>query len=391
MRLWSRDFVLTLAVTALIYPVFLGVQSTASTVTLTYHWPPWTTGAQVAAVGGISIAMRPWAGRVLDRLGPQRPLVAALLAFLGVLVGMGSSRSIPAVIALRVAQGVAWSLLNTATATIIQLLAPPPRRGEATGWYAVFGDLGMVVGPVLVAIVGVPQWFWWSAAVAAAATGLALGVGSGRHPVPQPGARPVPRALWSRVWVPTVAQALTNTAFILVAAYTGSLAAARGWTWRIWPGVPVYTELFAGYGLALLATRPILGRLSDRFGRPAVAIPALGLLTLATVAEAHWASASRLWVIGALVGVGYGGAQTALLAWAGEAVPPALRGRAVGTYYAGFDAGISATGVLSAILVAHLGWPGVYSVCAAGPGMAALLVSATSRTRHAVPPASELL
>ncbi|MEK7700847.1 MAG: MFS transporter [candidate division NC10 bacterium] len=89
---------------------------------------------------------------------------------------------------------------------------------------------------------------------------------------------------------------------------------------------------FLVFALAITAVRGYAGRFSDRMGRPAVAVVGLALTAGALAVQALTRGAASLMAAGALYGLGFGAATTALMAWCMDVVDAANRGRAMATF-----------------------------------------------------------
>ena len=123
---------------------------------------------------------------------------------------------------------------------------------------------------------------------------------------------------------------------------------------------------FMVQAIALLVSRIFLGRLADRYGRAFAIIPGIILMSMA-LALLPFAHGFLYFVISAsLFGLGFGAAQPATMALLIDRVRPEQRGLASGTYYTGFDAGISIGSILLGAVSQHLGfgvmWP-IAAVC----------------------------
>ncbi len=117
-------------------------------------------------------------GRIVDRLGPARPLLVAALAFAvaaGALVWAIETRQHVAVlVALAVLDGLAQPALPGASRALWSALVPPgPRRDAAYAYEAISLEVFFILGPALAAfLVAAP---WPGTGLVAAAAGLVLG------------------------------------------------------------------------------------------------------------------------------------------------------------------------------------------------------------------------
>ena len=64
---------------------------------------------------------------------------------------------------------------------------------------------------------------------------------------------------------------------------------------------------------------------------------------------------------GLLFGLGFGGAQPALMAWAADLVPPGDRGKAMATYYTAWELGIGGGQIVLGLLLPIGGFVSVFT------------------------------
>ena len=126
------------------------------------------------------------------------------------------------------------------------------------------------------------------------------------------------------------------------------------------------------FALVSLAVRSPAGRLSDRLGRRAVIAPALALGGVSLVLLGMASSRGTFLGAAALYGVGFGAGQPALLAMTGDRVPPAERGRAMGTLYTAWELGIFSGSILLGLCATRLGYEATWWAAAAIAGAGSL-------------------
>ena len=300
-------------------------------------------GLVSGALAFTAMLLRPLVGWVTD-VWRRRPLVLVGTACYGLasLVYLASG-SVPMLLAGRVVHGFGLSNYTTAANAYLADIAPPRRRAEAIGWYAVAMDVGLIVGPAVgffvAAAFGFHNLFYLSAGLAFTAFGVSFLARERRQ-------RPIgPRSAWSlRTGIVALdalpvawTAACLGMGFGPVAAFLSIFATERG------VGNPgVY---FTVQAIALLCTRSFAGRLADGRGRPFVMVPGMCLAALA-LALLPWAhDLPRFLLSAALWGVGFGATQPATMALLVDRVPVAQRGQAMSTYFLGFDAGISLSSI----------------------------------------------
>ncbi|GAA5019145.1 hypothetical protein GCM10025734_71860 [Kitasatospora paranensis] len=145
----------------------------------------WTSTGYLLAVAALLVI----AGRLGDRHGHRRLLVAGVLGFGAASAGIALAPDVGRVIALRVVQGLFGALLQPATLALLRLAHPADRLAGAvavrTGAIAVAAGSGPVLGGLLVAHLGWRSVFWINVPAAAVIAVLALAVR-----LPEPTRRP---------------------------------------------------------------------------------------------------------------------------------------------------------------------------------------------------------
>lgn len=335
-RLWTASFALAVAGTL---AMFLGFFLLLPTL------PPYATslgasngevGILVAAFTIAAAITRVSAAPAMDRRGPKRGLLLGLVLIVVATASYAAASSVSALLALRVVQGVGWGLSTTGFGTLVARLAPPLRRGEAIGWWGMAPTVALALSPpsggILAARFGFETVFVVSAVVAAAGLLVVAPIASPRDEGAAGRAgrffRPPPGTL-----LPAGTLFLASLAYGALTAFLPVELADR-------PGVA--GSFFAVFGLAILASRPFTGRLSDRVGRPALVVPGLAMGVVGTVLVGFAHDPPALFAAAVLLGIGIGGATfPVLMAHAIDRAPLHARGAAMATYMTAYDAAIA--------------------------------------------------
>lgn len=147
----------------------------------------WTVTAFLLALA----VFMPWAGRLADRYGRKRVLLAGMVVF-----GIGSllsavAPSLPALIAFRFVQGVGAAVMQPLALVAGTRDAPAERRGRLIGLMSTGGTAFLIIGPLIAAaILSVGSWRWLflvNLPVLAYATAV---IARRLPPSPGPGGRP---------------------------------------------------------------------------------------------------------------------------------------------------------------------------------------------------------
>lgn len=146
-RLWTGDFTLTLAIA---FCAFVSCQALNNGTPLYITRIGGTTGFAGALILDFSIAAaaaRLFAGRIVDRAGRKRIMVAgALLLIAGSVLAIPLPGFYPQIV-LCALQGIGFACVTTASATAAADVLPTERLGEGIGYYALGQSLGMAFGP----------------------------------------------------------------------------------------------------------------------------------------------------------------------------------------------------------------------------------------------------
>lgn len=326
------------------------------------------TGGGVAAsswlVTSYVVAMAtlgPFAGRLGDRLGRRRVLLWGLALFALTSAAAGAAPSLGLLVAARVAQAVAGSLVFPNAIALLRDALPEGHRARGFGLLGSAVGAAAAIGPALGGgLVGAWGWraiFLVNVPVVAAAVVLTLRALPAVAPAPTPASAGAPKHArwdWARpLRIPVFGAASGAVALSNLAMY-GTLLAVP----VVLAGRPGWSAADAGLALAMLsvamiAVAPFGGRVADRRGHRLPAAGGLALLTVSTaLLAAMGAAPSAAGLAGALLlgGIGLGLANAAVQTAAIEAVAPRDAGVAAGLFSTARYGG----SIVSALLLATL-------------------------------------
>ncbi|MFE0648463.1 MFS transporter [Streptomyces sp. NPDC059534] len=300
---------------------------------------------------GTAAVLSPAGGRIVDRVGPRRALVA-LLAVSGAALGLIGAAPGPAVLLAAVALGgLPQALANPATNKAILAAVPAPRRGAVTGAKQSGVQLGaFAAGLPLAAAAGLLGWRGavWVAAVAAVAAACwawrAL-------PTDAPPTDPLPADRSPTVGTTLRAQAPPGNPVLWLAAFSVFLGAGIA-------SVNTYLALFgaqrlgmgptlAGALVAVLGVAGVAGRVGwSRAATPERAPWLPGLLAVGAVGAAVLLAATvrvepLVWVAAVAVGVFAVSGNAVSMVLVMQRSAPGRAGRDTALVAAGFFAGFA--------------------------------------------------
>jgi MFS family permease len=249
---------------------------------------PSMVGLVVGASTVTGIFLKLPAGLLSDQLGRRPLLLAGALVFAVLPVTYLAVGSLTLLIMLRAMHGSATAIFSPVASASVSDIAPAARRGAWMSTYATAQGTGQAMGPVLAGYLLAAGRFDL-AFMAAAVIGLAVPVIVSRSwPAPRPRAAPVRWAAFRTGFTEVVNHRLvlvTSSAHAAQFMLNGALVAF----------VPLYGRdvvglttaqlgwLFGAQTLTTLATRPLIGSLSDRIGRRPVIVTGLLICSAAVL------------------------------------------------------------------------------------------------------------
>lgn len=366
-HLWTRPFTLAVAGTTAAFVGFYFLLPTLPPYALELGASKTQAGWLVTLFTLPAVLARTLTGPSLDRGGRKRMLVLGLLVIALATAAYGAVSTLPALFVLRATHGVGWGLATTAFGSLVADLAPPPRRGEALGYWGMAPTAALAVGPLagqrLQAVSGDAAAFAGSAALALVSLAVVFPIADA---APSEVARPRRHVLA----FPKEARLPATTQFLSSLAYGGLIAflpvemAARG------GGTGAY---FTVYALAILLARPVAGRLSDRWGRAAVVHPALALSATGTLLLGLAPQPAVVFFSAILYGAGVGSSFPALMAFTVDRSPVATRGAALAAFFTAFDLAMAFGAALLGPLYEEFGFLAMNASAASAIVLAELL------------------
>jgi MFS family permease len=327
-------------------------------------------GIAVGALFVGAVLLRPFAGRVGDRVGRRVLIIggAGIVAISTACYGLVAS--IPFLVCARVATGVGEAAFFVGAATMITDLAPESRRGEAVSYWSVAVYGGLAFGPALGELVLRNHHYVaaWLVSSALALTASVLGWFTRDVARLDGPAGPRPALLNRAALAPGVVLML---GLVGLAGYTEFL--------------PLYVHelgtggaqtIFLLYGGAILLVRIVGARLPDRLGGARAATLALLVGGVGLGLMAAWGTLIGLVVSTVVFALGVSLLYPACLLMSLAGIPERERGSVVGTVSSFFDLSQGLGAPMLGVVAAVAGYRGAF---AAG-GMAAFAGLVVLRT-----------
>jgi MFS family permease len=311
----------------------------------------------------------PLTGSLADRFGQRRVLIVSSLALASFSIGYAVIADYRVTLALVIVHGIFWSGLLSASASYMMHLLPESRRAEGIGYWGLSTVAAMAVAPTVGLWIYRRGWVWLcivgailNLVMAAIAWNL-RGNGGARANAPTDVRQAQDRTSrrgglieW-RVLIVSFSLFLYSFGYGGITSFTALYADANGVTPK-----SIYLTALA---IVILLTRPVAGRLGDRFGYKRVFVPCLVLICLGLGLLAM--GGTRGWLIGSAVifGLGFGTAYPVYVGYVMQGVDADRRGAAFGAILAAFDTGIGTGSTSMGFLIQHFGFAFAFSVAAA--------------------------
>jgi MFS family permease len=237
------------------------------------------------------------AGRLGDRAGRRRLLLAGLVTFTAASLACGVAPGLAALLAARAAQGLGAAAMMSLAVALVGDIVPPERTGRAMGVLGTMSAIGTTLGPSLGGVL-TARFGWEAIFLVNVPIGLAALLLVSRA---IPADRPVPRTMdrdaivgVSLLRVPAIGASLLASVLVAAVMMTTLVVGPFHLSRSLGLGAAAAgVALSIGPLVAVLAGWPS-GRLVDRFGAPAMTVA--GLIGLA-------AGASIVGIVPAAAGV----------------------------------------------------------------------------------------
>ncbi len=297
-------------------------------------------------------------GAISAKASPKKVLVPGNLAFAFLSSLYPMVRDPFSLIALRFLHGASFGVVHNACGTIAAGVLPPSRRGEGIAYYSFGQIISAALGPFLglrfvassdfrnVFLVAIGASFL-SFGLSFTIPDLEKGSGDGRS-------RPHSLRLIEPSAVPvSVVIMVSGLAFSGIMAFLSMYGAEVHLS-------EATSQFFLVYAASVLMTRPLSGRMLDRWGARLVLPLCLSLFAMGLFALAFAKSGPAVLLSALFIGLGYGNVLSLGQAEAVRRVPKELIALATATYFVFLDIGAGLGPYLFGSLLPFLGYRSLY-------------------------------
>ncbi|MGH9385589.1 MAG: MFS transporter [Vicinamibacterales bacterium] len=302
----------------------------------------------------------PITGAIGDRLGKRRVLIVASVAITGFSLMYAVVPGYQIMLALVLVHGVFWSGLLSSSSAYVTEIIPASRRAEGLGYAGFASILAVSVAP-WIGLWVFDHGGWNIVCLESAVLNVIMAIIAWRLPPDKIRARE-PRPFRPKDLVEWRVLVGGLTLFLYSFSYGGITSFVAVYAEQL--GLAPKALYFTAFCLAIIGSRPFLGRYADRIGHSRVIVPCLVLIVIG-VSLLTVVTTRVGFVISALIfGVGFGSAYPIFVAHLMHHVADDRRGATFGALIGAFDTGIGTGSIAIGWISEHFGFSRAFGVAA---------------------------
>ncbi|NLY39680.1 MAG: MFS transporter [Firmicutes bacterium] len=331
---------------------------------LNYHSPPGEAGlaASIFIIG--ALAARFFSGNMVMRFGYKRSLYTGVFAGLVMSLAYFEVNSILLLLPIRFLHGITFGITSTATSTIVADLIPHERRGEGIAYFSLSSIIATAMGPFIGMFLSRNNSYnpVFTAAVIVLIISLSTApfLSLRKTAFPEEAHREGRGFKLRNCFEPRVIPVAficllgflaysSIVSFLTVYAQEIKLVAAAGY-------------YFIFYAVAVIVSRPLVGRLLDLKGENVIVYPAIVFFGAAMLLHGHSYHGAVLLAAAVLAGLGFGAIQASTHTIAVKITPRHRMGLANSTYLMFYDIGMGIGPIIAGLLIPLLGYRWMYTL-----------------------------
>lgn len=327
----------------------------------TLHGSDWQAGLAMTFFQIGAIFCRPLAGKWIDEFNKKKMLFLSLGFFLLVSIMYLGVRSLYFLLAIRLLHGAVFATGTTTVATMAALVLPQQRKGEGIGYFAVFSNLAMVVGPFFSLIIIAHYQFniLFAGCVVLAILSFWSGNRKTLPNIVSETAKRTDNSLEKNSFVEPKALPMALMGGLVFFAYTGVLVFIPLYAKQL--NLTEYTSaFFAIFALVIVATRPIVGKLFDQSGVNTVVYPGFVMFLLGLIGLSQVQGLLGFLTSGVVIGIGFGALSPAFQTLAVQNSPGHRAGIATATYFLALDISVGLGSFFLSMMASYAGYRTMY-------------------------------
>ena len=356
-KLWNKDFILIIVINFLVFMNHLMILSTFPFYIEYLGGSEAVAGFAAALFSIIAVVFRPFIGWMLDNGKRKIILIIGLCGMALMPIGYLVFATLYLAFVCRMLHGASLAFSNTSTSTIATDIIPKPRFAEGMGMFGLATALATAVAPALglalMDYMGFTMLFLFAAVSIVIALILFL-----MMKVPKVEVEKKPLNLKGLIDKDAVPASATTLVFMLTYGalenFTAKFAAEQN--------LPSGGIFFAVMAVALLLTRLLAGKVTDRHGESFFAYSCNAAMLIAFLLMGLFPNVATYLLAAVLAGFGFGGLEPALQSMAVAIAPPERRGSANSTFLCAYDIGIGVGGGIAGVLISSFGYSQMFVI-----------------------------
>ena len=364
-RLWTKSYIMLTIKALLLFSGFYLLMPTLPMFIKQLGGSESQIGFIIGVFTISAVIVRPIIGGLMDRYGRRVFIIIGLIFFAITMYFYDWVTGITFLIVLRILHGVSWAIATTSIGTAVTDVIPSSRRGEGMGWYGLAMTLGMALGPILGLWVAKSFSFHYLFLVCTALAFIASILSFFTKIPAVEHIQKKPISFFEKSVLP-----ISIVTFFLSLTFGGITTFLPLFAAKMQVNVGAF---FLIYAITLIITRPITGKISDKYGEGVIIVPAIFIMIIALLVLALTKGTIGLVITAILYGIGFGSAQPALQVATLRLASPDKKGVANATFFTAFDLGIGLGSIILGFILQLIGYQMLFVVCAAS-GFISLLI-----------------
>lgn len=325
------------------------------------HGNEWQAGLAMTFFQIGAVCCRPFAGKWNDTYNKKKMLFISSLIFLLISILYLVVDRLSFLLAIRLLHGAVFAVGTTTVATLAALILPMQRKGEGIGYFAVFSNLAMVVGPFFGLFV-ISQNEFSHVFLGCITLALLSFWCSNRKSLPDDIIQPVAKTTSTFKIVNFIEPKALPMALMggcVFFAYAGVLVFIPLYAKLL--GLSAYTSLFfAVFACSIVLTRPLVGKIFDRTGANYVIYPGFFLFIFGLIFLSYIQDSQGMLISAAIIGIGFGALSPAFQTLAIQSSPSIRAGVATATYFLALDVSVGIGSFILSLAAGQLGYRFMY-------------------------------
>lgn len=297
-------------------------------------------------------------GPAIDCFNRKKILIIAMTIMVISYIGFGLSGNVPMLISFRLLEGIARAFTATGCLAIASDTLPASKFGSGIGIFSLAQASCQAIGPT----VGLTlyRYIGYNATFLLAAACVVGGViATATMKIEEKTERKQFKISLSNVAAPEGAVPAVLLFLLAGTFFTiNSFLAIYGTDM----GVVNIGFFFTAYAGVMLISRPLVGRLTDRYGLVKIVVPAIFCFALSFYLISIASSLPMFLAAAVLAAFGYGSTQPAVQTLCMKSVPPERRGAGSNTAYIGNDLGNMVMPVVAGMIVESVGYRSMWCI-----------------------------